>query len=194
METKVLSLSCNHCGASLDVPEGTRFLTCSYCSSKLQIEHSGGSYYTSVLEQMQKHAEAVASDLETIKLQNELERVDREWALQRDTFLVHRKGGIVAEPDQGLPALKAILVVMTVITIVINVIALAILLLAWLFGGTASLIFAPISLFGMVAFWMPPLILYLAYRSAVDRAGRFRQAQAAYMARRENVLRKMKKS
>ena len=43
MAGKLLNLSCNHCGAPLQVPEETKYLTCTYCSSRLQVEHSGGT-------------------------------------------------------------------------------------------------------------------------------------------------------
>jgi hypothetical protein len=98
MEARLLNLACNHCGASLDVPEGTRFLTCSYCSSKLQIEHSGGAWYTSVLDQIQKNTEAVANDLDTVKLQDELEILDREMDMTCERYLSRDAKGKLRDP------------------------------------------------------------------------------------------------
>ena len=70
---KVTALSCGKCGAPLSVPERTTFLTCTFCGSRLEVHREGGAAYTAVLEKL-------ADDLETVKLQNELERVDREYA------------------------------------------------------------------------------------------------------------------
>jgi hypothetical protein len=63
-----LKLSCNQCGESLEVPEETRFLTCTACSCRLEVHHSGSTAYTEVLG-------AVAP----VKLELELEKLDKEW-------------------------------------------------------------------------------------------------------------------
>jgi len=63
-----LKLTCNQCGESLEVPEETRFLTCTACSSQLEVHRSGSTAYTEVLEAA-----------EPVKLELELEKLDREW-------------------------------------------------------------------------------------------------------------------
>ena len=63
-----LKLTCNQCGAYLEVPEETRFLTCTDCSSQLEVHRSASTAYTEVLE-----ANATA------KRELELEKLDREW-------------------------------------------------------------------------------------------------------------------
>ena len=65
---KHIYLTCNKCGASLEVPEATRFLTCTACSSQLEVHRSGSTAYTEVLEAV-----------EPVKLDLELEKLDREW-------------------------------------------------------------------------------------------------------------------
>ena len=76
----VVSVSCNHCGAPLEVAESPRFVTCRHCGSRLKIEHGQGAAYTEVLEELQATQREMADDIETLRLQNELERVDREWS------------------------------------------------------------------------------------------------------------------
>jgi LSD1 subclass zinc finger protein len=90
---ELVSLVCGHCGAPLEVPEGTRYVTCGYCSSKLEVHRSGGAIYTEVLEALQRRTEEIADDVEILKLQNELERIDREWQIEREKRLVHGKHG-----------------------------------------------------------------------------------------------------
>jgi DNA-directed RNA polymerase subunit RPC12/RpoP len=96
---ELVSLACGHCGAPLEVPEGTRYVTCGYCSSKLEVHRSGGAIYTEVLEALQKRTEEIADDVEILKLQNELERIDREWQADREKCMIRGKHGSMSEPS-----------------------------------------------------------------------------------------------
>jgi Flp pilus assembly protein TadB len=103
---ELLSLACGHCGAPLEVPDGTRFVTCGYCSSKLEVHRSGGAIYTEVLEALQKRTEEIADDVEILKLQNELERIDREWQENRAGYMIGSKhGASKPSPIRGTIAL-----------------------------------------------------------------------------------------
>lgn len=93
---KLLNVSCNHCGAPLEVPSKARFVTCTFCDSRLEVERSGTVYFTSVLEAVGD----IKEDVKTIKLQNELERVDREWTMQRQQLMSTDKHGRVHVPTQ----------------------------------------------------------------------------------------------
>jgi hypothetical protein len=96
---KVLSLTCNHCGAPLQVEENTRYLTCRFCSSQLEVEHSGNVVYTKVLQAIDQRTTEMAKDLDTIKRQNELEQLDREWQREREKHLVRGKNGTTSVPS-----------------------------------------------------------------------------------------------
>ena len=91
---KVISVSCNHCGAPLEVPKKARFVTCKYCSSRLAIKATESATYTEVLEAIGERTEKIAQDVETIKLQNRLERLDREWQTDRRRFMTRDKHGV----------------------------------------------------------------------------------------------------
>jgi hypothetical protein len=95
----VISVCCNKCGAPLEVPDKTKFLTCSHCGSKLEVQNSGGAYFTSVLEQIGRRTEKMSDDLETIKHQNDLERIDREWQMKREGLMVRGKDGSESVPS-----------------------------------------------------------------------------------------------
>ena len=58
-----LALNCNNCGAPLSVPDGVRFLTCSFCQSQLEVVQEGNAAFTKVLEQLQERTEQVATDV-----------------------------------------------------------------------------------------------------------------------------------
>ena len=83
--SELISLSCNHCGAPLEAPKTSKFLTCGHCGSRLAIKSSTSAVYTEVLDMVQdikQRNDEIADDLEEIRIQNELERLDRNW--QRD--------------------------------------------------------------------------------------------------------------
>ncbi len=76
---KLEALSCNKCGAPLDVPSSANFATCSYCNSRLAIKREGGAHYTEVLDRIDTRTERMSGDLTAVRLHSELERLDREW-------------------------------------------------------------------------------------------------------------------
>jgi LSD1 subclass zinc finger protein len=90
---KLLSLTCNQCGAPLEVPEGAKFITCTHCSTRLVVQQSGGAAYTETLEAIGQRTEKIADDVETLKLQGELDRLDREWMLEREQYMVRDQHG-----------------------------------------------------------------------------------------------------
>lgn len=98
---RIQSVSCNHCGAPLDVSPKTRYATCAFCGSRLEIHRSGNAVYSEVLEQVAARTEQIADDVETIKLQNELERLDREWAMGREHYMIRGKNGEYNVPSSG---------------------------------------------------------------------------------------------
>src|SRR5688500_10310212 len=93
MSTSVTSVSCNHCGGPLQVPETTRFVTCSYCGMRLEIHRSGNAVYSEVLAAIDQRTAKMTDDLEAIRRQNEIERLDREWQMRRDSLMVSGKNG-----------------------------------------------------------------------------------------------------
>ena len=87
MET--VSVCCDSCGGTLDFPQGVSFVTCNYCKSKLKVKVTDSASFTEVIEEVR----AMSEDVKTIKSQNELERLDREWESQKELFMITRKGG-----------------------------------------------------------------------------------------------------
>jgi hypothetical protein len=106
-----LSLTCQKCGAPLAVGEGVRFLTCNYCHSQLEIVRDEASTHTRLLESLERRSAEMAENLEVIKWQNQLERLDREWMLQRDGLMVRGKEGTLREPNAGAGIVGGIIAV-----------------------------------------------------------------------------------
>ena len=104
----LVSVNCNHCGASLKFPSKTKFVTCNYCQSQLKVESSGSAFYT---EEILEEVREVADDVETIKLQNKLERLDREWEMKLKGFMVRNQQGHESLPTSGGSAVGMIIAI-----------------------------------------------------------------------------------
>jgi DNA-directed RNA polymerase subunit RPC12/RpoP len=84
------SIACGNCGAPVRVPSGATYLTCRYCGSSLAVRHSESAAYTEVLERIDIRTDRMSADLAALRVQGEIERIDREWkeleaAFDRDT-------------------------------------------------------------------------------------------------------------
>ena len=76
MET--LSVRCNHCGAPLPVAGSTRFVTCQFCQSSLEVKRTGSSVFTEEVAKIAENTGKMAESLDVMKLQQEIETLDRE--------------------------------------------------------------------------------------------------------------------
>jgi hypothetical protein len=95
------SLTCDNCGARLDISPAANFVTCASCGSRLAIKRTPGAAYTEVLDRLDRRTERMAADLETIRLQNELERIDREWESEREQYMIRGRHGSGITPGAG---------------------------------------------------------------------------------------------
>lgn len=111
---KLLALTCNHCGAPIEVPRKVKFVTCQFCSTKLQVHTEGNGAYTEVLEQLTQTTDRIADNTEVIRLQNELERIDREWTMQRSNYMIKGKDGEMSVPTKAGTVFSGIFVIIVV--------------------------------------------------------------------------------
>jgi hypothetical protein len=174
-----VSLSCGHCGAPLEVPADTRFVTCAYCSARLEVHHSGNAFYTSVLSAIEEHTEKIAEDLDTIKTQNELERCDREWAQEREGYLVRGKDGTTATPSATGSMIAAVVaggfgIFWTIMAFTIS-------------AGAPHPIFDVFPIFGLI-FIAAAIVMGI---SGITKAQKYEQGRAAYERRRQRILREL---
>jgi hypothetical protein len=89
---------CQGCGADLQIDEGIRFVTCNYCNARLEVVHDATVTHTRLLDQIEKTTRQMAGNLKVIELQNDLERLDREWQIEREGWMVRNKDGSTSEP------------------------------------------------------------------------------------------------
>ena len=90
---KTMKVDCQGCGAGLEVASGLRYVTCNYCDSRLEIVQDDSVTHTRVLERLAEQTDSIADNLKVIELQNELERLDREWNRRERDFMVPDKHG-----------------------------------------------------------------------------------------------------
>ena len=182
--TTAASVQCNQCGAPLQVEDATRFVTCAHCGASLEVKRTGTSRFTSVLERLDRRTEDMAGNLEAIRLQNELERLDREWEVSRRQFATTDKHGNVHYPGQPAQAVGGI--VAAVFGVLWTILACA-------FTGSApndgpmpvvKIIFP---LFGLVFVIAAVAGIFKNQSSATA----YRDAEAAYNRQRETVRRQM---
>ncbi|WP_341403698.1 hypothetical protein [Luteolibacter soli] len=98
---KVTKVCCQGCGADLQVDESIRFATCNYCHARLEIIHDPTVTHTRLLEDIGRTTEKMAGNLRVIELQNDLERLDREWENRRQGFMVTSKNGHRSVPTEA---------------------------------------------------------------------------------------------
>jgi len=97
---EMISVRCNHCGAPLQISEGTRFVTCQFCHSSLEVKRTESSVFTEEVAKIAENTGRMAESLEVIELQNEIERLDRELgprvAQQEANPVVNAVSGCIA--------------------------------------------------------------------------------------------------
>jgi len=87
---RLLALSCNHCGAPLDVRPRAKYVTCEHCETRLRVMQTESPVYTKAVEEVVKE---VADDVAVLELQGELDRIDRKWEKRRESFMLTDENG-----------------------------------------------------------------------------------------------------
>jgi len=90
---KVFSLSCDSCGAKLDVPAKVKFVTCAFCDTRLKVQHEETSVFTQAIDEL-------SSQLRSIKRDTSITRLDQEWEVRRDRYRMGKSRGSQSLPSQ----------------------------------------------------------------------------------------------
>jgi LSD1 subclass zinc finger protein len=185
-------LTCSHCGAPIEVPSSAKFVKCAHCGTRLVVKRTPTASYTEVLDQIGERTERMAEDLEAIRLQNELERIDREWQLQREQFMVRSKDGSTSVPSETGSAIGSI------IAVVFGVFWLFMAVSIFKAADSILPFFGPLDVpFGCVGpffvlFGVVFIVAALAGGfSSAAKARQYRDAEQAYQSQREEILRRL---
>lgn len=165
----VESVSCNNCGAPLEVGPGTNYVTCGHCGSRLAVKRTGSSLYTEILEKLDQKTDAMARQLAELRYHAELERIDREWEQERQGFLTTDKRGNKHEPTTAGAILGGVILIGGG------------LFFAIVSGNIGAPFFFP--LFGLAFAGVGVYLLV----TGPARARQYQQAQAEYRRRRNAV-------
>lgn len=173
---KVKAVCCQNCGADLEVDESIRFVTCNFCGSKLEIVHESTTTHSRLLEEIGEKTDRMSEDLKVIRLQNELEQIDREWQTRREGMMTTNKDGSRSKP--------------TAVGSVVGAMVAAVFGVIWI--GMASSIGSAggpggIQLFGVV-FIVIAIVIAI---SGVNRAGRYQQAETEMLSKRRKLQAKL---
>lgn len=87
------SISCGNCGAPLRVPAEARFVTCNHCQSHLAVKHSDSVTWTEKLGELDERTERLEDELSELRYETALQRLDREWERERETYMITSKNG-----------------------------------------------------------------------------------------------------
>jgi uncharacterized membrane protein len=99
------TLNCNQCGALIQVPITARYVTCNRCGAHLVVQRTGVATYTEAAPRPAAAGEAdpgwreMSGRLEYLEYQNELARIDREWDLERESYMVRGRYGARYVPN-----------------------------------------------------------------------------------------------
>jgi hypothetical protein len=110
MSTSALTVRCQNCGAPLKVSDGIRFMTCNYCKAELELVRDTSATHTRLLEKLQADTRQMRGSLRILEIQNELERLDRDWEAWRQENLTRSQSGEYFEPNRFLATLFPLLI------------------------------------------------------------------------------------
>jgi hypothetical protein len=173
----VETIACNNCGAPLNVPPTANFATCAHCNSQLVIRRNDTARFTETLDRIEDYTERIAEDVEHIRLQNDLERLDREWQRERRRFLLRERDGVSRLPTRSY----------VISRVLVSIVALV---LTTLWFGLASSAGDGALFFG----WFGLIVVAITIANAVIsivRGINYNTAKQEYQTQREEILRRL---
>lgn len=90
---KVITLSCNQCGAPLEVSKRAQYVTCNFCTARLQIKHEDGSSWTEEVEELR-------SEVKNLKTREAVREYDQRWVEARKQYMNRNKKGEYSAPSK----------------------------------------------------------------------------------------------
>lgn len=166
----VRKLCCQGCGADLQVDDSIRFVSCNYCGARLEIVRDATTTHSKLLDKIERRTGEMAGELKVIRLQNDLEQIDREWQAERSKYLVTNKHGQVSEPSSAGAVVVGVLVIGFGIFWTVSAASMGAPGIFPLFG----LVFIGFALFGIV--------------SSVNKADNLKNGENVYQAKRSRLL------
>lgn len=184
---QLLSLTCQHCGAPLEVPAKITQLTCQFCGTRLRVQRTGSAAYTETLEEVAQQVARVASNTDQLKLEQEIARLDRDWMQGRERFMMRSKNGHMSVPGKTSALIGGAIVVVFGVFWTAMATGIAGVVGAGLFhagAGPFSFIAGFFPCFGVLFIGLGIVAAVTGYK----KAGEFELGQAEYHAQRNALL------
>ena len=182
---EIKSLRCNHCSANLEIDSKIRYFNCSYCGSSLTIKRSGNTVYTEVIDEIKTNTDLLVNRSEQLLVEKEIERLDREWQLEREQYGEQSKHGNISYPDQSndqSDMLKGIIALVIAIGLSVAFISFPTDGMLPGKGGPGFLKFLPV-------FFI--IVILFNLFSGNSKKQQYKNAKLEYQAKRDNLLRQL---
>jgi hypothetical protein len=102
------NVSCNNCGAPLEVPDTVSFVTCNHCNTRLAIRRTESTTFTEKLESIESQQNVMLEKLESLERQNAIARVDRLWESEKKKYMVKGNDGGSYEPSEAMAVMPVV--------------------------------------------------------------------------------------
>jgi DNA-directed RNA polymerase subunit RPC12/RpoP len=107
---QVETLSCDNCGATIELPLSANYATCARCGEHLVVRRGETAHYTEVLdaevpapsdgvEGHTKDAKDTEAELSHMRHEMAIMSLDQEWEGKRTQYMVRSRDGTLVEPE-----------------------------------------------------------------------------------------------
>lgn len=83
---KLIALSCEQCGAPLEVPVDRKHVSCVHCGTALAVKQQGSVLFTEKIESLENRTSSMESELDQMRIEDALKRLDQQWESERTEF------------------------------------------------------------------------------------------------------------
>ena len=89
------TLSCNNCGAVIELPDTTNYATCARCGAHLVVRRGETARYTEVLADSDavQHAADTEAELDRMRIEMAIMALDQEWQGRRSQYMTFDRAG-----------------------------------------------------------------------------------------------------
>jgi hypothetical protein len=161
---------CIHCGANLRIANDATHVCCQYCNSELHVIHEGDRAITELVQEIQH---GLGQKLDVLRVQNELERLDREWSMERENYMVSEKGG-----GRSVPSATGS-IIMGIIAVVFAIF--------WIGGASSAGAPGPFVAFGVVFL----IVVIVSVINSVGKAGAHDTGEQKYHSARRRLTQEL---
>lgn len=181
VESHLETLSCNSCGAPLQVPQSANYLKCNHCGQQLVVRRSESATFTEAIDRLTETTDSLSEQVEELSRQNRLAALDRHWEQDKESFMVSGKDGHRHLPNESGSLIGGI--VIGVFGCIWTVMAIALL------SGAPA-----VGAFSVAKFLFPAFgVLFVVFgvsasMRSYDKAAKYRAARLRYEDKRRQLL------